>query len=148
MRFIMMLKASRDSEAGVMPGQRTLEAMGKYNEQLASAGVLLGGEGLHASSKGARVIFSGGTPSVVDGPFPETRDLVAGFWIIKVASKAEAIEWARRIPFAPDVHADGNGEVELRQIFEPEDFGDTLTPQLREAEQRLRERTATANRPA
>jgi hypothetical protein len=100
--------------------------------------VLRGGEGLHPSSKGARVRFSGGKPTVVDGPFPETKELIAGFWIIEVKSRDEAIEWARRIPFDPDVHFGGEGEVELRQIFEAADFGDEFTPELREAEERLR----------
>src|SRR4051812_37720964 len=118
MRFMMLLKANADTEAGVMPKQKTLEAMGKYNEELVAAGVLRGGEGLHPSAKGARVRFSGGTPTVVDGPFPETKELIAGFWIIEVASRQEAIEWARKIPFDPDVHFGGEGEVELRQIFE------------------------------
>jgi hypothetical protein len=121
-----------------MPERKTLEAMGRYNEELARAGVLRGGEGLHPSSKGARVRFSGGKPTVVDGPFPETKELIAGFWIIEVKSRDEAIEWARRIPFDPDVHFGGEGEVELRQIFEAADFGDEFTPELREAEERLR----------
>jgi hypothetical protein len=138
MRFMMLLKANKDTEAGVMPERKTLEAMGRYNEELARAGVLRGGEGLHPSSKGARVRFSGGKPTVVDGPFPETKELIAGFWIIEVKSRDEAIEWARRIPFDPDVHFGGEGEVELRQIFEAADFGDEFTPELREAEERLR----------
>jgi hypothetical protein len=121
-----------------MPERKTLEAMGRYNEELARAGVLRGGGGLHPSSKGARVRFSGGKPTVVDGPFPETKELIAGFWIIEVKSRDEAIEWARRIPFDPDVHFGGEGEVELRQIFEAADFGDEFTPELREAEERLR----------
>jgi len=139
MRFMMLLKANQDTEAGVMPKQKTLEAMGKYNEELVNAGVLRGGEGLHPSSKGARVRFSGGKPTVIDGPFPETKELIAGFWIIDVASRAEAIEWARKIPFDPDVHFGGEGEVELRQIFEAADFGEAFTPELQEQEARLRE---------
>ena len=139
MRFMMLLKANKDTEAGVMPKQKTLEAMGKYNEELVNAGVLRGGEGLHPSSKGARVRFSGGKPTVIDGPFAETKELIAGFWIIEVKSRDEAIEWARRIPFDPDVHFGGEGEVELRQIFEAADFGEEFTPELREQEERLRQ---------
>ena len=139
MRFMMLLKANKDTEAGVMPERKTLEAMGKYNEELVKAGVLRGGEGLHPSSRGARVRFSGGKPTVVDGPFPETKELIAGFWIIEVKSRDEAIEWARKIPFDPGVHFGGEGEVELRQIFEAADFGEALTPELRAAEERLRQ---------
>jgi hypothetical protein len=138
MRFMMIIKANADTEAGVMPSQKTLEAMGKYNEELVKAGVMLSGEGLHPSSKGARLRFSKGKPTVIDGPFPETKELIAGFWIIKVKSKDEAIEWAKKIPFDPDVHMGGEGEIELRQVFEAEEFGDELTPELRAAEQRLR----------
>jgi len=139
MRFMMLLKANKDTEAGVMPERKTLEAMGKYNEELVKAGVLRGGEGLHPSSRGARVRFSGGKPTVVDGPFPETKELIAGFWIIEVKSRDEAIEWARKIPFDPGVHFGGEGEVELRQIFEAADFGEEFTPELREQEARLRQ---------
>jgi len=146
MRFMMLLKANRDTEAGVMPEQKTLEAMQKYNEELVKAGVMVGGEGLHPSSKGARVRFSKGKPSVVDGPFPETKELIAGYWMIQVKSKAEAIEWAKKIPFDPDVHFGGEGEVELRQVFEVEDFGAELTPELRQADQRLRDEITKGGR--
>ena len=123
MRFMMMIKANKDTEAGVMPEEKTLAAMGKYNEELAKAGVLLDGMGLQPSSKGARVRFSGGKPTVIDGPFAEAKELIAGFWLIQVKSKEEAIEWAKRVPFDPDVHMGGEGEIELRQVFEMEDFG-------------------------
>jgi len=146
MRFMMIIKANKDTEAGVPPSQKVLEAMGKYNEELVKAGVMLGGEGLHPSSKGALVRFSGGKPTVIDGPFPETKELIAGFWIIKVDSKQEAIEWAKKIPFDPDVHMGGEGEIELRQIFETEDFGAELTPELREAEQRMRDEITKGGR--
>ena len=136
---MMIIKANKDTEAGVMPEEKTLAAMGKYNEELVKAGVMLSGEGLHPSSKGARVRFSGGKPTVVDGPFAETKELIAGFWIIQVKSREEAIEWAKRVPFDPDVHMGGEGEIELRQIFEAEDFGAEFTPELREQEERLRE---------
>jgi hypothetical protein len=121
-RFMMMIKANKDTEAGVMPEEKTLAAMAKYNEELVKAGVLLDGMGLQASSKGARVKFSGGKPTVIDGPFAEAKELIAGFWLIQVKSKAEAIEWAKRVPFDPDVHMGGEGEIELRQVFELEDF--------------------------
>ena len=133
MRFMMMVKASKDSEAGVMPGEELLAAMGRYNEELANAGVLLAGEGLHPSSRGARVRFSGQERSVVDGPFPE-RELIAGFWLIQVKSKEEAIEWAKRCPNPME----GESEIEIRQVFEAEDFGECLTPELRQQEERLR----------
>src|SRR5262249_45072182 len=116
MRFMVLVKATKDSEAGVLPDPRLLLEMGKYNEELVKAGVMLTGEGLQSSSKGARVKFSGGSATVTDGPFPETRELVAGFWIFQVKSKQEAIDWAKRIPFT-------EGEVEIRQIFEADDFG-------------------------
>jgi hypothetical protein len=138
MRFMMIVKASKQSEAGVMPGQELLAAMGRYNEELANAGVLLAGEGLHPSSKGARVRFSGAERTVVAGPFPETAQLIAGFWLIKVESKQEAIEWARRCPNPME----GEAEIEIRQVFEAEDFGDALTPELRQQEERLRRQTA------
>ena len=146
MRFMMIIKANTDTEAGVMPSQKTLEAMGTYNEELVKAGVMLAGEGLHQSSKGARVRFSKGKPTVIDGPFPETKELIAGFWIIKVASKEEAVEWAKKIPFDPDVHMGGEGEIELRQVFEVEEFGEELTPELRDAEQRLRDEITKGGR--
>ena len=131
MRFMVIVKASKDSEAGVLPDEKLLTAMGKYNEDLGKAGVLLAGEGLQASSKGARVRFAGDTRTVAPGPFPESNDLIAGFWLFQVKSKDEAIEWVKRIPFA-------EGEVEIRQVFEAEDFGPALTPELREQEERLR----------
>jgi hypothetical protein len=122
MRFMMLIKANKDSEAGVMPEEKTLAAMAKYNEELVKAGVLIDGVGLQASSKGARVYFSGGKPRVVDGPFAETKELIAGYWMIDVKSKQEAIEWAKRVPFDPDVHMGGEGQIEIRQVFELEDF--------------------------
>jgi hypothetical protein len=136
MRFMILVKANKDSEAGVLPSQEILAAMGKFNEELAKAGVLLAAEGLHASSKGARVKFSGKKRTVVDGPFAETKELIAGFWLWQVKSKEEAIEWLKRAPF------DGGTEVEIRQVFEPEDFGAALTPELREQEERLRAQAA------
>jgi hypothetical protein len=132
MRFMVIVKASKESEAGILPDEKILTAMGKYNEELMKAGVLLAGEGLHASSKGARVKFSGKDRMVTDGPFPETKELIAGFWLWKVNSKEEAIEWLKRAPF------DGGTEVEIRQVFEPEDFGPALTPEVREQEKRMR----------
>jgi len=132
MRFMVIVKASKESEAGILPDEKILTAMGKYNEELMKAGVILAGEGLHASSKGARVKFSGKDRIVTDGPFPETKELIAGFWLWKVNSKQEAIEWLKRAPF------DGGTEVEIRQVFEPEDFGPALTPQVREQEERMR----------
>ena len=135
MRFMLIVKADKDSEAGVLPSRELLTEMGKYNEELVKAGVMLAGEGLQASSKGARVIFAGGTRTVVDGPFAETKELVAGFWLIQAKSRDEAIEWVKRAPFR-------DGVVEIRQVFEAEDFGPALTPELREAEERLRARTA------
>ncbi|GGB82781.1 YciI family protein [Pseudoduganella buxea] len=136
MRFMILVKANADSEAGKMPSTELLTAMGKYNEELVNAGVLLAGEGLHPSARGARVRFGGGTPQVVDGPFAETKELVAGFWLIQVKSMDEAIEWVRRAPMQ-----DGD-EVEIRRVFEAEDFGAELTPELREQEERLRRQTA------
>ena len=121
MRFMMIVKASKDSEAGIMPGEDLLSAMGKYNEELMKAGVLLDGAGLQPSSKGARIKFSGGKRAVVDGPFAETKELIAGYWIIQVKSREEAIEWAKRAP-APHEGQDGEGEIELRQFFELDDF--------------------------
>jgi hypothetical protein len=135
MRFMVIVKASKDSEAGVMPTQEILAAMGKYNEDLVKAGVMLAGEGLHASSKGARVKFSGGKQTVTDGPFAETKELIAGFWLWQCKSRQEAIEWLKRAPF------DGGAEVELRQVFEAEDFGEAFTPELREQEERIRAET-------
>ena len=135
MRFMVMVKADKDSEAGVLPTEELLAAMGKYNEELAKAGVMIAGEGLHPSSKGARVRFSGDKRTVIDGPFSETKELVAGFWLWQVRSKAEAIEWAKRIPFQ-------EGEIEIRQVFEAEDFGPEFTPELREQEERVRRQVA------
>ena len=134
MRFMLIVKADANSEAGVMPSQELLTEMGKYNEELVKAGVLLAGEGLHPSSKGARVKFSGAKRSVVDGPFLETKELIAGFWLIEVKSKEEAIEWVKRCPNPME----GESEIEIRQVFEAEDFGAALTPELREQEERLR----------
>jgi hypothetical protein len=131
MRFMILVKANKDSEAGVMPSQQLLTEMGKFNEELAKAGVLLAGEGLHPSSKGARVRFSTGKQTVIDGPFAETKELIAGFWIWQVKSKEEAIEWGKRAPFEET-------EIEIRQVFEAEDFGAEFTPELREQEDRLR----------
>jgi hypothetical protein len=132
MRFMVIVKASKESEAGILPDEKILTEMGKYNEELMKAGVMLAGEGLHASSKGARVKFSGKDRIVTDGPFAETKELIAGFWLWKVNSKKEAIEWLKRAPF------DGGTEVEIRQVFEPEDFGPALTPEVREQEERMR----------
>jgi hypothetical protein len=129
---MVLVKANPDSEAGIMPSREILEAMGKYNEELVKAGVMLAGEGLHPSSKGVRVKFSGGKRTVINGPFPETDHLVAGFWIWQAKSMEEAVEWLKRAPF------DGGVEIELRPIFEMEDFGKELTPELREQEERLR----------
>lgn len=134
MRFMVMVKATKDSEAGVMPSQKLLEDMGKYNEELVKAGVMLAGEGLQPSSKGARVRFSGSKRTVIDGPFTETKELVAGFWLWQVKSLAEAIEWVKRCPNPMPVES----EIEIRQVFEAEDFGSTLTPEMREQEERLR----------
>jgi hypothetical protein len=139
MRFMVMVKADKNSEAGVMPSEQLLADMGKYNEELVKAGVLLAGEGLHPSSKGARVRFSGSKRTVIDGPFPETKDLVAGFWLLQVKSKEEAIEWVKRCPNPMP----GESEIEIRQVFEAEDFGTEFTPELREQEERLRAEIAT-----
>jgi hypothetical protein len=137
MRFMILVKATKDSEAGVLPDKQLLTDMGKFNQQLADAGVLVAGEGLQASSKGARVHFSGNTRTVTDGPFAETKELIAGYWIWNVKSKQEAIEWVKR---CPNPHK-GDGEIEIRQIFEMEDFGSNLTPELREQEALLRNRS-------
>jgi hypothetical protein len=138
MRFMVLVKADKSSEAGVLPDQKLLAEMGKYNEELAKAGVMLAGEGLQASSKGARVRFSGNKRTVIDGPFAETKELVAGFWLWQVRSKEEAIEWLKRAPFR-------EGEVEIRQVFEAEDFGPEFTPELREQEERIRQQVAAKN---
>src|SRR5437868_6670529 len=134
MRFMVMVKATHDSEAGVMPDEKLLTAMGKYNEELVKAGIMLAGEGLHPSSKGARVRFSGGKRTVVDGPFAETKELIAGFWLWQVKSKEEAIEWVKRCPNPHETE----GEVEIRQVFEAEDFGAEFPPEIRQQEERLR----------
>ena len=141
MRVMVIIKANKESEAGVMPSEKLLTDMGKFNEELVNAGVMLDGEGLHPSSKAKRVRFSGGNRIVTDGPFAETRELIAGYWIWKVNSMDEAIEWVKRIPFDPD-SVEGDGEVEIRQIFEAEDFGPEFTPELREQEDRVRAQAA------
>jgi hypothetical protein len=133
MRVIVMVKATKDSEAGVMPGTEMLAEMGRFNEELVKAGVMLAGEGLHPSSKGVRVRFAGKSRTVVDGPFAETKELVAGFWLWQVSSMEEAIEWVRRCPNPMP----GDSEIEIRQIFEAEDFGDALTPEMRAQEERV-----------
>jgi hypothetical protein len=138
MKFMVIVKATKESEAGIMPEQELLAAMGKYNEELVRAGVMLAGEGLHPSSKGARVRFSGANRTVIDGPFAETKELIAGFWLWEVKSKEEAIEWLKR---CPNPHL-SDCEVEIRQVFSPDDFGPALTPALREAEERLRKQVA------
>ena len=135
MRFMVLVKADKNSEAGVLPDEKILTAMGKYNEELVKAGVMLAGEGLQPTSKGARVKFSGDQRTVTDGPFTESKELIAGFWLWQVRSKEEAIEWLKRAPF-------DQTEVEIRQVFEAEDFGPALTPELREAEERLRAKVA------
>jgi hypothetical protein len=135
---MVIVKADKNSEAGVLPDEKLLTEMGKYNEELVKAGVMLAGEGLQASSKGARVRFAGDKRTVVQGPFPESNDLIAGFWIFQVKSKDEAIEWAKRIPFT-------QGEIEIRQVFEAEDFGPALSPELREQEERLRAQVPLRN---
>jgi len=133
MRVMVIVKASEESEAGQMPSEQLLSDMGKYNEELAKAGIMLAGDGLHPSSKGKRVRFSGENRSVIDGPFAETKELIAGYWIWQVKSMDEAVEWLKRAPF------DGGTEVEIRPIFEMEDFGAEMTPELREQEQRIAE---------
>jgi hypothetical protein len=135
MRFMVIVKATKDSEAGILPSTELLAAMGKFNEELVNAGVMLAGEGLQASSKGARVRFSGGKRTVIDGPFAETKELIAGFWLWQVKSKEEAIEWVKR---CPDPMPGQETELEIRQVFDADDFGDQLTPELRENEEKLR----------
>ena len=141
MRVMVIVKANEDTEAGVMPSEQLLTEMGNYNEELVKAGVMVGGEGIHPSSKGKRVLFSGDSRTVVDGPFAETKELVAGYWIWQVASMDEAVEWARRCPNPTGAES----VLELRPIFEMEDFGDEFTPELREQETRLREQTSGAS---
>ncbi|MDG9930492.1 MULTISPECIES: YciI family protein [Pseudomonas] len=138
MRFMVIVKATADSEAGAMPSEELLAAMGRYNEELVAAGIMKAGEGLHPSSKGVRVRFSGDQRSVIDGPFAETKELIAGFWLWEVASLAECIEWVKRCPNPMP----GESDIEIRQVFEAEDFGDEFTPELREQEERLRARMA------
>lgn len=138
MRVMVIIKGNNDSEAGVMPSEQLLTEMGKYNEELVKAGIMLAGEGLHPSSKGARVRFSAGKPTVIDGPFAEAKELVAGFWLWQVKSMEEAIEWVKRCP-----NPDGTeGDIEIRPVFEAEDFGAEFTPELREQEDRLRSQIA------
>jgi hypothetical protein len=134
MRVMVMVRATRDSEAGILPSGQMLAEMGRFNEELVQAGILLAGEGLQSSAKGARVRFSGSRRTVVDGPFAETKELIAGFWLWQVRSLGEAIEWVKRCPNP----FDGDSEIEIRQVFEAEDFGDALTPELRQQEARLR----------
>ena len=135
MRFMVIVKASKESEAGILPTEQELAEMGNFNEELVKAGIMLAGEGLQDSSQGARVEFSGSKRTVTDGPFAETKELVAGFWIWQVRSKEEAVEWAKRIPFR-------EGQVELRRVFEADDFGEAFTPELRAQEERLRAESA------
>ncbi|MDQ6690146.1 MAG: YciI family protein [Gemmatimonadota bacterium] len=135
MRFMVIVKADKNSEAGALPDEKLLADMGKYNEELVKAGVMLAGEGLHPSSKGARVRFSGAKRTVIDGPFAETKELIAGYWLFQVKSKEEAIEWVKR---APNPFPGTESEIEIRQVFEAEDFGAEFTPELREQEERLR----------
>ena len=138
MRFMVIVKADKETEAGVLPSERLLTEMTRYNEELVKAGVLLAGEGLQPSSKGARIQFSGDNRTVVDGPFAETKELIAGFWLIQAKSLDEAKEWVKRVP-----NPDGKDfEIEIRQVFETEDFGEALTPELRQADERLRAQTS------
>ena len=139
MRFMVMVKATKDSEAGILPDEKLLAEMGKFNEELVKAGVMLAGEGLQPSSKGARVRFSGTKRTVIDGPFAETKELIAGFWLWQVKSREEAIEWVKR---CPDPFPGIDSEIEIRQVFEAEDFGAEFTPELREQEERLRAQMA------
>jgi hypothetical protein len=135
MRFMILVKATKNSEAGVLPDEKLLAEMGKFNEELVKAGIMLDGEGLHPTSKGARVRFSGSKRTVIDGPFPETKELIAGYWVWRVKSKAEAIEWVKR---CPNPFPDTDSEIEIRQVFEAEDFGAEFTPELRAQEDRVR----------
>ncbi|HXF25723.1 MAG TPA: YciI family protein [Bryobacteraceae bacterium] len=143
MRFMLMVKANKDTEAGVLPSEKLLTEMGKYNEELVKAGVMLAGEGLQPSSKGARVKFSGTKRTVIDGPFAEAKELIAGFWLIQAKSKEEAIEWVKRCPNP----LEGESEIEIRQVYEASDFGDEFTPELREAEERMREHMEKFSKP-
>jgi len=142
MRYMVIVKANQDTEAGVMPSEQLLADMGKFNEELVKAGIMLAGEGLHPSSKGARVKFSGDQRTVIDGPFAEAKELIAGFWLWQVRSREEAIEWVKRIPNPTGEES----EVEIRQVFEAEDFGAEFTPELREQEERLRSQIAEKQR--
>lgn len=144
MRVMVMVKATKNSEAGVMPGEKLFAEMGKYNEELVKAGIMLAGEGLHPSSKGKRVQFSGGKKSVVDGPFTEAKELIAGFWLWQVKSMEEAVEWARR---CPDPMPGEESELEIRPVFEAEDFGSEFTPELRAQEERLRAEVERQRKP-
>ncbi|MDQ2774433.1 MAG: YciI family protein [Acidobacteriota bacterium] len=143
MRFMVLVKANKDSGAGILPDEKILTEMGKYNEELMKAGVLLAGEGLQASSKGARVKFSGEKRTVIDGPFTETKELIAGFWMFQVKSKEEAIEWVKRCPNP----FQGESEIEIRQVFDASDFGPEFTPELREAEERMRDHISEFGKP-
>ena len=134
MRFMVIVKATKESEAGQLPNERMLSEMSKFNEELAKAGIMLAGEGLQPSSKGARVRFSGKNRTVIDGPFSETKELIAGFWLWQVKSKEEAIEWVKRCP----TPMEGESEIEIRQVFEADDFGEAFTPELRERDERIR----------
>jgi hypothetical protein len=142
MKLMILMKATADSEAGVMPSEELLAAMGKYNEELVNAGILLGGEGLHPSAKGVRVRFGAGAPTVVEGPFPNTQELVSGFWIWNVKSMEDAIAWVKRCPAVPG----GETVIEIRKVAEAEDFGEAFTPELREQEEKLRARVEEASR--
>ena len=138
MRVMVIIKANKDSEAGVMPSEKLMTDMGNFNEQLVKSGIMLAGEGLHPSSRGKRVSFSGGQRIVTDGPFAETKELIAGFWLWKVNSIDEAVEWVKRIPFDPDTAPSDAAPIEIRPVFEMEDFGAELTPEARAQEERLR----------
>ena len=138
MRFMLIVKATKESEAGILPSEKELAEMGKFNEELVKAGLMLAGEGLQPSSKGARIRFSGKKRTVIDGPFAESKELIAGFWLIQAKSLAEAIEWVKRVPFGEGPE----GEIEIRQVFEAEDFGEAFTPELRKQEERIRAQAA------
>src|SRR3981081_3297824 len=142
MKFMILIKADKNTEAGALPDEKLLTEMGKFNEELVKAGVMLAGEGLHPSSKGARVKFSGVKRTVIDGPFTESKELIAGFWIWQVKSKEEAIEWVKRCPNPTQ----GEAEIEIRQVFESEDFGAAFTPELKEQEERLRAQSDALNK--
>ncbi len=141
MRFMAIVKATSDSEAGRLPSERELTGMGKFNDDLVNAGVLLAAEGLHASAKGARIAFGGSKPTVTDGPFTETKELIAGFWILQVKSREEAIEWIKRAPF------ESGEQVEIRQVFEAADFGEAFIPELRDSEERMRAQSGMQEKP-